>query len=213
MNEPIVHSRARILARFAVPGVVILVLTFLAGCDYLRSYVEMVPEKGVSSDYLAALKTSTRTRGLHSQFETRADLTATFKSAGFRAAYVQDYARLYGLTEEQMKSRREVLDEMASDFDEFFFYAAMPDRDANDFDRSGSVWKIYLLDDRGNRFEPMEVRRIGKVTSLVTAFYPYVNPYHGNCYTLKFKAGSVPREGSFRLVFTGVLGRVELSWP
>jgi hypothetical protein len=58
----------------------------------------------------------------------------------------------------------------------------------------------------------MEVRRIGKVTPLVTAFYPYVNPYHGTCYSLKFKAGSVPREGSFRLVFTGVLGKVELSW-
>lgn len=212
MSVPIVRPRGEGSARFAAPGLLVLILVLLAGCDYLRSYVEMVPEKGVSREYRAVLDASTRTRGLHSQLETRADLTATFKSAEFRAAYVKDYARLYGLTEEQMKTRREVLDEMASDFDEFFLYAAMPDRDANDFDRSGSVWKIYLVDDRGTRFEPMEVRRIGKVNPLVTAFYPYVNPYHGTCYSLKFKAGSVPREGSFRLVFTGVLGKVELSW-
>jgi len=212
MSEPTVRPRKGESARLAAPGLLVLFLALLAGCDYLRSYVEMVPEKGVSREYLASLDASTRTRGLHSQLETRAGLTATFKSAGFRAAYVKDYARLYGLTEEQMKSRREVLDEMAYDFDEFFLYAAMPDRDANDFDRSGSVWKIYLVDDRGNRFEPIEVRRIGKVTPLVTAFYPYVNPYHGNCYSLKFKAGSVPKEGAFRLVFTGVLGKVELAW-
>jgi hypothetical protein len=116
------------MARFAAPGLLVLILVLLAGCDYLRSYVEMVPEKGVSREYRAVLDASTRTRGLHSQLEPRADLTATFKSAEFRAAYVKDYARLYGLTEEQMKTRREVLDEMASDFVEFFLYAAMPDR-------------------------------------------------------------------------------------
>jgi hypothetical protein len=213
MNEPIVHPRGRTMIRFAVSGAVLLVLAFLTGCSYLQSYVDMVREKGVSKEYLAILDASTRTKSLHSQFETRADLTVTFKSAEFRAAYVKDYARLYGLTEEQMKTRREVLDEMASDFDEFFFYAAMPEKDANDFDKSGSVWKVYLYDGQGNRFEPMEVRRIGKVSPLVTAFYPYVNPYHGNCYTLKFKAGSVPKGAPFKLAFTGVLGKVELSWP
>ncbi|NPU82859.1 MAG: hypothetical protein HPY65_00095 [Syntrophaceae bacterium] len=210
MSGPIVRSRG---GRFASFLAILSILLIPAGCGYLQSYVDLVKEKGVSPQYLSVLDTWTRTKGLTSQFETRADLFATFKSAEFRAAYVKDYARLYGLTEEQMKSRREVLDEMASDFDEFFFYAAMPDRDANDFDKSGSVWKIYLYDARGNRFEPMEVRRIIKVSSLVTAFYPYVNPYHGNCYTLKFKAGSVPKGGSFKLVFTGVLGKVELSWP
>lgn len=213
MSGPIVPARRAVLAKAAALLAGAAMILALAGCGYLMSYVEMVREKGVSRDYRSALDTWTRTKSLHSQFETRADLYATFKSAPFRAAYAKDYARLYNLTEEQMKTRREVLDEMASDFSEFFVYAAMPDRDANDFDKSGSVWKVYLYDDRGNRFEPMEIRKLGKVTPLVTAFYPYVNPYHGTCYTLKFPAGSVAEGKPFRLVFTGVLGKVELLWP
>jgi hypothetical protein len=207
------HSKRAVPARLAVPLAGLAILAILAGCSYLRGYADIVRERGVSSEYLSVLDAWTRTKSLYSQFETRADLFATYKSPEFRRAYSKDYARLYDLTDEQRKTRREVIDEMASDFDEFFIYAALPDRDANDFDKSGSIWKIYLFDDRGNRFEPMEVRKIAKVSSLVTSFYPYVNPYYGNCYSLKFPAGSVPVGKPFRLLFTGVLGKVELPWP
>jgi hypothetical protein len=199
--------------RMAAVAAGLAVLLVLAGCGYLMSYVDMVREKGVSPEYRAVLDTWTRTKVLHSQFETRADIFATFKSTPFRAAYAKDYARLYDLTEAQAKARREVIEEVASDFDEFFFYAALPDRQANDFDKSSSIWKIYLFDDRGNRFEPVEIRKIDKVTPLVTSFYPYVNPSYGTCYALKFPAGSVPGGKPFKLLFTGVLGGIELSWP
>jgi len=205
-----IHGR---MAGFAALALAAAILVSIPACSYLGSYAEMVREKGVSREYRSALDAWTRTKALHSELETRAEAFATFKSPEFRAASAKAYARLYDLTEEQVRTRREVLEEMASEFDEFFVYVAMPDHDANDFDKSGSIWKIYLFDDRGSRHQPMEIRRINKVTALVTSFYPYVNPYHGNCYTVKFPPGSVPKGKPFRLLFTGVLGGIELAWP
>jgi hypothetical protein len=106
-----------------------------------------------------------------------------------------------------------------AEYREFLFYAALPDRDANDFESPRSVWKIYLVNGTGEQSGPVEIRRISKVSAITEAFYPYINKYYGYCYQLKFRNEvQGPKETAkaddkpFKLIFTSVLGKVELEW-
>ena len=139
-------------------------------------------------------------------------VSATFKGRAFQTAYLAEYARIYELSEEQKKGRGEALKTPEGDFSEIFFYAYVHEKDYNDFEKLRSVWSVFLVDGSGRRIEPVELRRIDPVTPVILDFYPYVNPHHGKCYSLKIPAVSDEDFRKLKLVFTGVVGRVELTW-
>lgn len=191
--------------------VLLILSVFCFGCTHLEGYLEIVKDERISKDYLNALNKWTRDKTVYSQFETKARIVATYKSREFNSAYLSEYSRIYSLTESEKKSKEAVLTDAASDFTEFFFYAYTPDKDSNDFDRQDSIWTIFLLDEKGNKIYPAEVRKIKKITPVIEEFYPYVKRYYGMFYSLKFS----PPSGDpkyLKLVFTSVLGKVEFEW-
>jgi hypothetical protein len=196
-----------------------ILLLGLTGCTYFQGYVEMAKEKGLSNEYQTALNAWTRTKTIHSQFETKVLITSTLKSQAFQKAYIREYERIYPLGPEQKKKWEETQAGLASDFTEFVFYAYIPEKEANDFDRLNSAWTVFIVDHQGRRENPVEIRRIDKITTVTEAFYPYINKYYGTFYSVKFKPlkGSGADSGdssgkSFKLVMTSVLARVELEW-
>jgi hypothetical protein len=191
-----------------------LCLTGIAACSHVRGYLDMASEKGMSKAYLQVLQQWTRSQIVYSQFETKVHIKATFRSPEFNGAYLQEYTRIYQLSDDERKKREEMQTAAASEFTEFIFYAYIPNRAENDFDRRGSIWSIFLINGKGERFAPAEVRRIDPVTPVVTEFFPYVNPYYGIAYWLRF---SQPQkngrgDGPLKLVFTSVIGKVELEF-
>jgi hypothetical protein len=193
-------------------GVVFLLGTL--GCLRLEGYLDIAREKGLSGDYLTVLQKWTRSQVIYSQFETKVHISATCRSEEFNRAYLKEYARIYQLSEEERKKQEAIRDAMTADFREFIFYATIPEKTSNDFDRRGSVWSIFLINGQGERIDPVEVRRIEPITPVVTEFFPYINPYYGNAYRLRFpplKENGLPEEKR-KLVFTGVVGRVELEY-
>jgi hypothetical protein len=204
-------------------GIVGIILSILllgfTGCSYFQGYVDMAKEKGLSDEYKAVLNTWTRTKTVHSQFETKVTITSTLKSQAFKGAYIKEHERIYPLGPAEKKKWEETQEGLASDFTEFLFYAYIPEKEANDFDRRNSAWTVFIVDDQGRREDPVEIRRIDKITTVTEAFYPYINKYYGNFYSLKFKplkglAGDPgdPSRKPFKLVMTSVLARVELEW-
>jgi hypothetical protein len=196
-----------------------VLLLGMTGCAYLQSYVEMAKDKGLSNAYQDSLNTWTRAKTVHSQFETKVTITATLKSQPFNRAYLKEYERVSQLSPPEKKKWEETQAGLAADFTEFLFYAYVPDKEANDFDKRSSLWTIFIIDDRGKRVEPVEIRRIDKITTAMETFYPYLNKYYGNFYSLKFKPlpglDAEPRDPSgkpIRLVMTSVVARVELTW-
>jgi hypothetical protein len=201
-------------------GVVLcMIVIMIGGCGHIEGYIDIVKYKGVSKGYLGSLEAWSRSQTVYSEFETMVYIKATYKGDEFNKAYLMEYARIYHLQDSERKKREEVHTSFSSDFAEFFFYAYTPEKDANDFDKERSIWTVFLVDEKGNRVNPVELRKIEKVSPLVTEFYPYVNQYYGMCYTLKFplvKNGE-PRTGGagdkrYRLIFTSVIGKVELEW-
>ncbi|MBA4396406.1 MAG: hypothetical protein C0394_03365 [Syntrophus sp. (in: bacteria)] len=203
------------IARFVLS----ILLLGLTGCTYLQGYADMAKDRGLSDEYRTALNTWTRTQTVHSQFETKVTITSTLKSQAFQRAYIREYGRIYPLGTDEKKKWEQTQTGLASDFTEFVFYAYTPEKEANDFDRLNSVWTVFIVDDQGRREKPVEIRRIDKITTVTEAFYPYINKYYGNFYSLKFKPlpglAAEQEDASrkpFKLVMTSVLARVELEW-
>ncbi|MCX5820877.1 MAG: hypothetical protein NT047_13380 [Deltaproteobacteria bacterium] len=190
-------------------------LIAIAACSHVQGYLDIAKEKGMSEAYLQVLKQWTRSQTLYSQFETKAHIGVTLRSPEFNRAYLQEYTRIYQLNADERKQREEMQTAALSEFTEFIFYAYIPNRAENDFDRRGSIWSTFLINDKGEKIVPAEVRRIDPVTPVVTEFFPYINPYYGIAYWLRF---SQPQKnslgnGPLKLVFASVIGKVELEFP
>ena len=183
-----------------------------AGCGGLNDYLEIPRDRGVSGEYRTALGRWSRAQIVYSQFETMAHIRATYRSPEFNRAYLQEYARIYDLSEDERKKREETQTAATGDFAEFMFYAYIPEKSSNDFDRRGSIWTIFLIDASGARVDPVEVKRIEPVTAVTTEFFPYINPYHGNAYRLRFPPLTKPGQAPLKLVFTSVIAKVELEF-
>ncbi len=185
-----------------------MLISFL-GCAHVESYIDIAKEKGVSNEYLDEMCKWTREKKIYSQFDTILYIVATYKSIEFKQAYLKEYSRLYSLSKTEEEKREAVLSELSSDFTEFYFYAYNPDHDAIDFSKPNSIWKIFLVDEKGRQIYPAAVNHIKKITPLVENFYPYINQYHGKFYYLRFPP---QKSGKLKLVFTSVLGKAELEW-
>jgi hypothetical protein len=193
--------------------VLLILLTIFPGCSQVKEYADIAKDGAVSKAYLDCLGKWTRDRTVYSQFETRAHITVTYKSGEFDTSYLDEYSRIYGLTAEETRQKIEAVGGRGGDFTEFFFYAYTPEKDSNDFARSNSIWKVFITDGTGEKRYPVEIREIEDVTPVVEALFPYVKKYYGKFYSLKFPLMSpLFEDQKATLVFTGVLGKVELSW-
>ena len=199
--------------------IIYILILSIAGCSHVESYLDVAKDKGISRKYLDVLDRWTRKGTLYSQFETKVQISATCKSEAFNAAYIEEYARIYYLTDGERKRMDDLQAGFARDFTEFFFYASMSQKEANDFDNRNSSWSIFLIDEKGNRIKPLDVRKIEKIAPVMEEFFPYINKYYGSLYSLKFppaagdgKTGAdTPRQ--MKLVIAGVMGTMELTWP
>ncbi|MBW2636795.1 MAG: hypothetical protein JRC86_04610 [Deltaproteobacteria bacterium] len=195
---------------------VILFLSLLCcpGCAYLEDYLEIAEGNTISEKYLTALEGSTQQKTVYAEFETRARIVATYKSEAFIDALRNEYSRIYQSSREDERVGKDIFGHSEDGFEEFLFYASLPEGDANDFAREDSIWDTFLLSETEERFYPDEIREVTAITPIITKFFPYVNPYYGKFYSVKFTR---PEKGigesqRLTLVFASVLGRVELTW-
>jgi hypothetical protein len=75
------------------------------------------------------------------------------------------------LPDEERKMREDAQINLSSDFTEFLFYAYTPEKESNDFSKERSIWTVFLLDEKGKRINPVEIRKIDKITPVITVFY------------------------------------------
>jgi hypothetical protein len=160
------------------------------------------------------LKEWSRSQTVYSQFDTQALISATYQSPEFNRVYHDEYSRIYHLRKEERKVKENTQAALSADYTEFMLYAYTPEKSSNDFDRRGSIWTVYLVNGKGDRIDPVEIRRVDPITPVTTEFFPYVNPYYGIVYRLRFtplsKAGR--EDTPLKLVFVSVLGKVELTF-
>lgn len=190
-----------------------MLIFIVSGC----AYIDMFKNRTISGEYLNVLSSHTRTKTLYSELETRLHISATFKSREFQEAYLKEYSRLNELTEAERKTQEDNLEAAALGYTEFFLYAYVPEKDANDFASPNSLWRIFLVKSNGEKIYPLEIRKIENVNALLEELFPYIKKHYGFCYLVKFSADNVSSAPggklAQKLVVTGVLGKnVELEW-
>jgi hypothetical protein len=156
-------------------------LLAIGACSHVQEYLDIVRSEGVSEAYLAQLSRWTRPQIVHSQFETRVHIQATY---------------------------------LCPEFTEFLFYAHTPEKASNNFDRREYIWSVFLINGKGGKVRPAEIRRVDPLTPVVLDLFPYVHAQYGFTYCLKFPASAAAliADPSTKLVFTGVVGTVELAF-
>lgn len=166
-----------------------------------------------SEAYREALDRWTRSGEVPDRADAALSVTATLKSAEFRERYAAEYAAAYGLSEAEFADALAAQRAEASREVAFHLLAYTSDRKANDLDRAGSVWRVYLELPDGRRLDPEAVARVDRKSRLLEGFYPYGDPW-SRAYAVRFRAADLP-EGARerpRLVLTGVLGTLALQW-
>jgi hypothetical protein len=199
-----------------------LALCLLGACrPQTRFPGDVVSTQAVSdrSQYADALKAWTRSGRIYRKFDTELLVTVTYQSLAFRRAYTVAYAQAEQLDKEQEEAlwKRQVAE--AQEFHEFLIASFVPDSVGSDLANPASAWKLYLEGQGGSRTTPEDVRRIRKVTPLITGFYPYVTTW-AKVYKVRFPVRDPdsgaplpgPGDQNLCLVITSPFGMARLIW-
>ncbi len=189
----------------------------LLGCAGFQ--VRESPSVIGAKDYQRLLNEWTEEAKVYQGLETGLLTAATFKSWEFRQAYVEKYARIYLLEPDNKEEMLEKERVISNELNEFFLSVYTPDHDLDDFSEDDSVWKIYLLDDRGNKLEPAEIEKVMEKSSFLEELYPYITPW-SSFYKLSFSQNLpetqepfiTPETRYIKLVITSPSTRVVMTW-
>lgn len=181
----------------------------VAGCGGVR---------GTSGDgYFKVLDRWSKGDKVYEGLESRLYMNATYKTAEFRKAYIDRYAKSYELSPERAKALMERETEQALAYNEFFFTGFTPEESLNDFAEKDSVWQIYLEDAKGNRAKPLSISAVPNSEPVLREFFPYFDLW-SKAYTIQFPKYAdngdemSPEAGPVKLIVTGVMGKGEMTW-
>jgi hypothetical protein len=172
-----------------------------------------------SATYEGVYEKWTREARVHRGLEVVLIATATFKSEEFRRAYAEEYAKAHRLAPEEKRSLLEEQLGAARLGHDFILASFVPDKRWDDFHNTNATWRLYLVNEMGERVAPLEVRKLKGREPVVSHFFPHITP-HKSVYVVSFP-DSVPgggppflREGvkAVTLVITGVLGTAQMRW-
>lgn len=170
------------------------------------------PDPTLHGDYGKALKKWTRKVALYSGLETRAFVRVVYQSPDFVEAQARELSRMRAELPDQaagtLASMREQYRQPS-----FFVVAFMPDKGANDWNSSNSVWRIALNLGMGEQ-PPEKIERYEPpYNAEMRALYPYLDDYSVG-YELRFpppaQTGSAPTEAM--LIAAGAVGKMTFSW-
>ena len=199
----------------------LLILLMLLGCQGLAQIDNAAksadPYKG--SDYPSVSDKWSREARIYRGLDVELIAAATFKSAEFREAYADEYARVFLLTETEKNKLVHDQQAAAAVYHDFLMAAFIPNKKWNDFDKKDSVWKVYLALDGQRQLEALEIRRVKRVNAEISHFYPFITPWKF-VYRIRFPQTYPGTDEPVinantemvSLVITGVQGTTTMQW-
>ncbi|MCB2191887.1 MAG: hypothetical protein KQI62_09995 [Deltaproteobacteria bacterium] len=196
---------------------VILALALIAavGCSSVKkAYHEYDPRPRPADVAFAKVLEKYQVKGsIHQGAAT--ELLADVVPANWevRSAWVDRRAEAFAWTPEQ--KAKDLADQQAEyqRYNTVLVSAFVPDKKWNNLDDREANWRVYLINAKGERVEPVDVRKIKKRTAIHEAIYPFWGPW-STLYLVKFpinhakgKPFLAPGEKSATLLVTGAPGK------
>jgi hypothetical protein len=194
-----------------------LAFALLIACGGSPPAVRLTPDwpSEEPADYEDVTEAWTRTSSLRGAYQEVLELSATFKSPEWRAAYAArdaEHRMLTGAARQQRLAQAQA--EMEGPW-EVELMVTTWDRRENDLDRGKrSVWRVVLVDDAGNEIEPLEIVKDKRPAFTLRADFPAFGDF-SQAYVARFPRTATvlgPAVKMIRLRMSGSRGGVELSW-
>lgn len=146
------------------------------------------------------------------------ELWATMKSWEFRQAYIEQYAQLYSLADDNRKALYRTQLEQARASYEVHVVVQMTSHAWNDLDSAASPWKVTLVDGAGVELSPTKIVSPRLPELYEMKFFPSRTEF-SRTYVMKFdrKAAddigfSGPASGRMTLRVVSPAAKAEVSW-
>ena len=191
-----------------------------AGCGqqkYAAVDFSDAPREYVGKDYEQVYARWTRHQQVLEEADVALEVWATYKSWDFREAYIERYAEIYSLSDDDKKTLRTAQHDVAHAAYEFHVTAQATNYKWNDLEKASSAWRTTLVDALGHELAPEYVRVQKLPEPYEEAFFPARTPFT-KTYVIRFDvptdaatfAGT--KSGSLTLRIASPMGRVELTW-
>ena len=166
--------------------------------------------------YEAVTRDWTRRAELHDYEVKVLEVHALVKSPEWRAAFIRQRAKHEALTPAEVQASVQEHKQQAKNYYEVELLVTTYDRRDNDLAKgSRSVWRVSLLDDRGTRIRPTEIKRDRRSRGVLKAYFPSLDDF-AEAYVARFPATvDLFRADAtkFSLRMASSRGSVELVWP
>jgi hypothetical protein len=195
---------------------VYLVVALCAACAAMVPAVRLTEDwPATIRDYDDVVADWTRKAQLHAAYQEVCELVATFKSAEWRAAHAAYEADNRGLTGEARANHiAQARAEVAGPY-ELEVMLTTWDRRENDLDRGKkSVWRVVLIDERGQEIEPLEIVKDRRPSYVVRAEFPGLGEF-ATPYIARFPRTTQlfgPSAKQLRLRMSSTRGGIEVTW-
>ena len=179
---------------------------------------------GATPDYDDALATWTRRARVYRNLESRVIVAATYLSPRFLAAMASEHERIFAPTASELEAWSASQEDESSRCEVFFLAVSTANREWNDLDLHGSIWKLYLETDRGDKVSPTRIVSVRGRPPVVARFFPDLGHF-GEGYRVYFPRypehgdrGGLPRPvidpslSWFRIKMRSPVAAVDLTW-
>lgn len=177
----------------------------LPAVEHTRGYAT------AGTEYGQVLPRYTRKAELYEGFDTVAKGIATWRAPELQRAAVATSVKRYQLDAAAAAHLWQTQELQEHTAREFHLALYIPEKQLNDLEAAGTLWRAYLELPDGSHLEPLDVTVVRK-TDKSSVEYPYVTPWTRE-YLLRFplRAGSEPHDG-LTLVLAGPLGTLRFAY-
>lgn len=189
-------------------AVISILMLGLTACEYSRVSMGGAPD----TQYHQTLQSQTKYERLFGLDKTLYETYITYYNPELAQQYVNEYAKIYSISDAQ---KTQMMDEEAGNaakYDEFMIGHYASDNDnqrLNTTDPKKIVWKFLLQtsDDSTSLVEAVEIKPITLGTQMYY-FYPYLNAW-SRLYRVKFPKSQSPIK---KLVMKGPIRELTFVW-
>jgi hypothetical protein len=162
------------------------------------------PDPHLEGEYGRALKKWTRQVALYSGLETRAFVRVVYLSPDFVVSQARELSQLRA---EQPDKAAQTLARLRHEYEKPSFFAVVyiPDKTANDWNETGSVWRLALNEGTGEVAPETVIRHELPFNAELRTLYPYLDDY-SVAYEIRFPQPPPPPANAQPAV--GVVGRM-----
>jgi len=206
----------QMIKRLCKPAGLAIALGWLAACSSARPVVRLTEDwPATIRDYDDVVDDWTRKAQLRGEYQEVCELVATLKSSEWRASHAVHDAEIRGLTgDARAKHVEQSRADVAGPY-ELEVMVTTWDRRENDLDRGKkSVWRVVLIDEKGEEIEPLEIVKDRRPVYVVRAEFPALGEF-ATPYIARFpRTASIfgPTAKQIRLRMSSPRGGLEVQW-